>query len=149
MSGGGGVPAGYERARVRRAEIVALPELVSPLRGILARTTLHEFASAHPEARAMAGRGPVHAIPFGEDGRIVVRHVRHGGAMASVTRDLFLMPRAAAELAITLQLAARGVPTPQIVAYVLYRAGIFQRSVVATREIARASVRAGALLARP
>ena len=150
MSGGGGVPPGYERARVRGAEIVALPEVRPLVQRIVGRTTLHEYAAEHPEARAMTGRGAVHAIPLGDDGRrIVVRHSRHGGAMAGVTRDLFLRPRAAAELDISLRLASGGVPTPQIVAYVLYRAGIFRRSDIATREVARASDLAAALLARP
>ena len=150
MSVGGAVPPGYERARVRGAEIVALPEVLPLLRQILARTTLHAYAAAHPEAQRMTGRAAVHAIPLVEDGRrIVVRHSQHGGALAGVTRDLFLLPRAAAELSIALRLAERGVPTPPIVAYVLYRAGIFRRSDIATREIARASDLAAALLARP
>ena len=150
MIGGGGVPPGYERVRVRGAEIVARPALLPLMRQIITRTTLHEYAAAHPEARVMAGRVSVHAIPLGEHGeRIVVRRAHHGGVLAGLTRDLFLRPRALEELAIALRLAERGVPTPEIVACVLYRAGLFRRSDVATREVERASDLAAALMARP
>ena len=150
MIGGGGVPPGYERVRIRGAEIIARPSLLPLLRQIVVRTTLHDYAAAHPAASTMIGRVPVHAIPLGDDGdRIVVRHAQHGGALAGVTRDLFLRPRGIAELAIAVRLTERGVPTPEIVACVLYRAGIFRRSDIATREVERASDLAAALMARP
>jgi hypothetical protein len=51
--------------------------------------------------------------------------------------DLFLPPtRALRELINSLRLRIAGVPTPEVVAFVTYRAGpVFRRSDVATREI--------------
>ncbi|HUF28252.1 MAG TPA: lipopolysaccharide kinase InaA family protein [Gemmatimonadaceae bacterium] len=147
MSRGTTVP-GYARTRVRGAEVVALEPLLPAVRQALVTGTLHEFAAAHPEAVALAGRDVAWAAPLPGDGtRVVVRHTRHGGTLAPVTGDLFLFPRARQELETAVRLAAAGVPTPEIVAYVLYRAGIFRRSDVATREIPRASDLARALLA--
>lgn len=147
---GNAPPAGYDAARIRGAQVVARAEALPALRPILARATLYDYAASHPDAVAFAGRGAAYSVPLSEGGpRIVVRRARHGGALAGATRDLFLRPRAAAELAIALRLARGGVPTPEIVAYVLYRAGIFRRSDVATREVPRARDLAATLLDRP
>lgn len=144
------MPPGYVRERIGRAHVVALAPAMQALRGILRTSTLHEYAERHPEARALPGRGIAYAVPLpGDDTRVVVRHSRHGGALAVVTGDLFLFPRAARELEITLRLTALGVPTPEIVAYVLYPAGMFRRADVATREVERARDLAAALMDRP
>ncbi|MEK7246362.1 MAG: lipopolysaccharide kinase InaA family protein, partial [Pseudomonadota bacterium] len=76
------------------------------------------------------------ALPQGGT-RVVVRHNRHGGLLGPLTGDLFLAPtRAPDELEISLTLARLGVPTPEIVAYVLYPpGGLLQRSDVASKEI--------------
>jgi tRNA A-37 threonylcarbamoyl transferase component Bud32 len=71
------------------------------------------------------------------DERVVVRHSRHGGLLAPITRDLFLTPtRAPHELSVSLQLRTAGVPTPEVVAYATYAVipGI-ERADVITREI--------------
>ena len=69
--------------------------------------------------------------------RVVVRHNRHGGLLARLTRDLFLPPtRAPRELAIALRLRTLGVPTPDVVMYGIAPAPFpFQRADVVTREI--------------
>ena len=57
--------------------------------------------------------------------RAVVRHNRHGGLFAPVTRDLFLPPtRAPHELRTALRLTALGVPTPPVLMYGVEPAGI-------------------------
>jgi 3-deoxy-D-manno-octulosonic acid kinase len=72
------------------------------------------------------------------DARVVVRHSRHGGLLAPITRDLFLAPtRAPHELDVAIRLHAAGVPTPEVIAYATYAVlpGL-RRADVVTREIA-------------
>ena len=66
-----------------------------------------------------------------------MRHAMRGGALGRTGSDLFFPPtRALRELINSLRLRMAGVPTPEVVAFVTYRAGpIFRRSDVATREI--------------
>jgi 3-deoxy-D-manno-octulosonic acid kinase len=101
--------------------------------------TLYDAARGMPDQREYVGRGVAYGVPLG-DGRVVVRHSRHGGLLAPVTRDLFIPPtRAPYELGVSRQLTAAGVPTPEIVAFAVYRALIgFRRADVVTREIAGA-----------
>jgi 3-deoxy-D-manno-octulosonic acid kinase len=69
--------------------------------------------------------------------RVVVRHNRHGGLFAGLTRDFFLAPtRAPRELTLAQVLRERGVPTPDVVAYAVYPpGGLVQRSDVCSQEI--------------
>jgi 3-deoxy-D-manno-octulosonic acid kinase len=143
------LPAGYERLAVGRAEAVAVAELVPLLRDVLAAGTLYDFARRQPDAETLMGRQPAYAIPTpAGDGRMVVRHNRHGGLLATLTGDRFLSPtRAPSELQASAQLLAAGVPTPQILAYVVYRTGPWARSDVATRMVDAASDLAARLAA--
>lgn len=127
---------GYQRLDTPIASGVALAELAEPLREIVAAGTIYAHAAAHPQRRELSGRGPAYAIPLGS-ARVVVRHVRHGGFLAPLTRDLFLPPtRAPYELAVSRRLRDGGVPTPQVVAYITYPAAMFlRRADVITREI--------------
>jgi 3-deoxy-D-manno-octulosonic acid kinase len=102
------------------------------------RNTLLEFASKQPGVRVLQGRGATYAVSLPQSSsRVVVRHNRHGGLLGRLTRDLFLAPtRAPHELDMALALGQRGVPTPDVVAFVLYPpGGIFQRSDVVSKEI--------------
>jgi hypothetical protein len=98
---------------------------------------LFDFAARHPDARTYSGRGASYAIPLPSGEQIVVRHNRHGGALASITGDLFRAPtRAPIELALSERLRSHGIPTPQVLGYVTYPAFPgFERADVATREI--------------
>jgi hypothetical protein len=131
------VPAGYERAEVRGVEVVARAGLVEAIRTALKAGTLYEYAAQHEEARSLAGRGIAYSVPLPTGDRVVVRHNRHGGLLAPLTGDRFLTPtRAPHELSAALRLAKAGVPTPELVAYVVYRVGpLLRRCDVATREI--------------
>ncbi len=105
---------------------------------LIAGGTLEGWAASHPDRREMRGRGVVYAVPLPGGGPpIVVRHARHGGLLAPLTGDRFLGGgRARQEVEISLRLAAAGVPTPSVVAYVTYPAGRpFSRIDVATEEI--------------
>jgi 3-deoxy-D-manno-octulosonic acid kinase len=133
-----GVPAGYIRFSHGGADVVALGSCADAVRRAVDHRSLYAYAAAHPARRELHGRGVAYAVtlPDGET-RVVVRHSRHGGLLAPVTGDRFLAPtRAPNELRAALRLAAAGVPTPEVVAYATYPAGVvFRRSDVATREV--------------
>ena len=138
-------PAGYERLLLGHAIAVVRSDLAASVRSVLigsdgSRSTLIEYARMQAGARSLRGRGGSSAfavrLPLG-GARVVVRHNRHGGLFAPLTRDLFVAPtRAPYELATSIALRARGVPTPEVVAYAAYPpGGLLQRSDVCTREI--------------
>lgn len=143
-------PTGYVRLEVGRATAVTRAELAESVRDALLVGTLHAYAARHPEARALQGRGVAYAAPLPRGaGRVVVRHNHHGGILAGVTGDRFLLPtRAPHELETSLSLAARGVPTPKILAYALYPAGPrLRRADIASREVPNARDAEAALAA--
>jgi 3-deoxy-D-manno-octulosonic acid kinase len=137
------LPPGFERLLLAHAVAVARSDVAPGVRRALGnvegtRSTLHEYAARHPGARLLHGRGAAYAVqlpltPF----RVVIRHNRHGGAFARLTRDVFVAPtRAPYELDVSRRLMQLGVPTPEVVAYALYpRGGLLQRSDVCSREI--------------
>lgn len=139
MTGVHPVPRGYTRFQTAGADVVALATCAAGVRQALAGGSLHSYAASHPHRRELRGRGKAYAVPLpGDAARVVVRHSQHGGLLAPVTSDRFFAPtRAPHELSVALQLAAAGVPTPDVVAYATYPAwlGAFQRADVATREI--------------
>ena len=131
------VPAGYEQATVGSAHVVARKAQLETVCSTLATGTLFDYAARHAQARGLAGRGIAYAAPLPNGDRVVVRHNRHGGLLAPITGDRFLAPtRAPRELTAALRLTADGVPTPEIVAYVVYKAGpLLRRSDVASMEV--------------
>jgi hypothetical protein len=132
------IPPGYVPLTFRRARAVVAEQQADRIRDILETDTLHDWASRHPEARELSGRGIVYAVPLPKKGpRVVIRHNRHGGVLAGMTGDRYPVPtRAPRELATALRLAEAGIPTPAIVAYAVYPAGpLLQRSDVASSEI--------------
>ena len=137
------VPPGYERLLLGHAVAVARTDFAFSIRRSLvgadgARNTLHEFAARHPSTRTLQGRDAAYAVTLPQaTARVVVRHNRHGGLFGSLTGDLFFAPtRAPQELELSLELSRLGVPTPEIVAYVLYPpGGLLQRSDVVSKEI--------------
>jgi 3-deoxy-D-manno-octulosonic acid kinase len=129
------LPAGYERARVGNAEIVALATALPHVQEAVRERSLYDYAAAHQTHHRLHGRAPVYVTPLPHGGpTVVVRHARHGGLLAKVTGDRFPgRTRAARELALSARLASLGVPTPTIVAYAIYPAGpMLARSDVAT-----------------
>jgi hypothetical protein len=134
---GPSAPPGYESFLVGRAHVVALASVAGDVRTAMSGTTLHDWASRQPGARAMQGRATAWATTLAGGTEVVVRHSRHGGLLAPLTRDLFLAPtRAPHELAAAVRLAAAGVPTSEVLAYAVYPAmGPFVRADVATRRL--------------
>jgi RIO-like serine/threonine protein kinase len=101
--------------------------------------TLYAAAASSPDRREYGGRGVAYGVWLAGT-RVVVRHSRHGGLLGPLTRDLFLPPtRAPQERRSAVRLEERGVPTPEVVAYAVYRVGPLRRSDVVTREIEGAS----------
>jgi 3-deoxy-D-manno-octulosonic acid kinase len=134
----GTLPAGFVRVTAGRCEAVTRIEHRDDAEALLAEGTLYEAAARDLGARRLHGRGVAFAITLPVSGtRVVVRHNRHGGALAPLTRDLFLGPtRAPHELTTSLRLAAAGVQTPDILMYGLQRVGgLFRRADVVTREV--------------
>ncbi|MEJ7809068.1 MAG: lipopolysaccharide kinase InaA family protein [Gemmatimonadaceae bacterium] len=148
----GAAPTGYSSFTVGNALVVALTPLANAIREALAAGTLYDYAARHPAARRYAGRGVVYAAPLpSSEAVVVVRRSRHGGLFAPLTGDRFSRgTRAPRELRIALRLAALGVPTPQLVAYATYPAGLgLRRADVLTREVPNAADLATRLTRRP
>jgi tRNA A-37 threonylcarbamoyl transferase component Bud32 len=134
-------PPGFVRFRVNRSEVTCVVSVADALRDVLGADTLYEFAARQPDARPLTGRGVVYALslPHANE-RVVVRRNRHGGLLGQIRGDLFLPPtRAPRELNISERLRQHGVPTPQMLGYVLYDApaGLLRADVM-TREVANA-----------
>jgi hypothetical protein len=115
---------------------VVWASLADPLSAALADGTLYDYARVHTQRPPFMGRGPAYALSI-DDTRLVVRHVRHGGMLASITRDVFVGPtRAGHELDVSVRLRGAGIATPQVLGYAVYRVvpGL-RRADVLTREI--------------
>ena len=129
---------GYARVDSNGARGLVVEGCLEAIRTILAGETLYAYAARQPDVRSFKGRAPAYAISLGNGcGDVVVRHSMRGGALARTGSDLFLPPtRGLRELVNSLRLRLAGVPTPEVVAVVSYRAGpVLRRSDVATREI--------------
>lgn len=127
-----GTPAGFRESALGRTLLVARNDQHDAVCEALASHTLHQWAALRPGARALQGREIAWATELTNGTAVVVRHSRHGGALASLTGDLFVAPsRAPHELATSLRLRAAAVPTPDILAYAVYPAmGLFCRADV-------------------
>lgn len=136
---GPSAPPGYTRLQVRDATVIARHDAVLGIQEALQETrTLHCWAATVPGAKAFQGRATAWGTTLPRGGpAVVVRHARHGGFFAAFTGDRFLWPgRAPWELEASERLRAAGVPTPAMVAYVLYPAGPgFCRCDVATARL--------------
>jgi tRNA A-37 threonylcarbamoyl transferase component Bud32 len=129
---------GYARVTARGVRGLVVESSRQGLESILETGTLYDYASRQPDARKFTGRVPAFAITLPSGGAdVVVRHSMRGGVLARTRSDLFLPPtRGLRELINALRLRIAGIPTPEVVAFVTYRAGpLFRRSDVATSEI--------------
>lgn len=129
---------GYARFKINGARGLVLESCQSAIEGILAVSTLYEFASTQAEARSYKGRTTAYGVALANGcGNVVVRHAMRGGLLGKTGSDLFFPPtRGLRELINSLRLRLTGVPTPEVVAFVSYPAGqVLRRSDVATREI--------------
>ena len=136
---GPSAPPGYTRITVGDTTVIARHDAVAGVQDALGQVrTLHGWAATAPGARPFQGRTTAWGATLPRGGpAVVVRHARHGGLFAPLTGDRFLWPgRAPWELEVSERLRASGVPTPAVVAYVLYPAGPgFCRCDVATARL--------------
>lgn len=138
---GDAMPPGFVRVGVAPRVGVVREREANDVRAILTANTLHDWASRVYGAHLYTGRAPAYGVALpGSGTRVVVRHARHGGMLAPVTRDLFAgAGRAPHELAMSAQLAAARVPTPAFVGYAVYPAGFgLSRIDVLVEEVAGA-----------
>lgn len=126
------------------ARAFTIPGAVAWLREVLSsHASVHAWASAHPDAHAMVGRGRVFSVPApcpGPDlrSRWVVRHFRRGGAVAGLLGDRYLAvgtPRPEREARASVEARARGIPTPAVVAGVVYPAWPYYRADLVTEQL--------------
>ncbi len=116
-----GPPAGYRECTARGTLVAARADLYDMVCAVLRGATLHAWAAVQPGAQPMQGRDTAWGTRLPNGPEVVVRHSRHGGLLAPLTRDLFLAPtRAPHELEVALRLRAAGVPTPEVLAYAVY-----------------------------
>jgi 3-deoxy-D-manno-octulosonic acid kinase len=102
--------------------------------------SLGTFAEAKSVC-ALPGRGDAHVIDA-PHARLVVRHYRRGGAVASMLGDRYPrggMPRPFRELWVSATCRAREVSTPAVAAAVVYPSGPFYRGDLATDYVADAT----------
>lgn len=132
-----GPPGGYRESTARGTLVVARADLHDMVCAILRGATLHAWAAEQPGAQPMQGRDTAWGTRLPNGPEVVVRHSRHGGLLAALTRDLFLAPtRAPRELGVALRLRAAGVATPDVLAYAVYTAtGPLCRADVVTARV--------------
>ncbi len=133
-----GATAGYRRLTAGKRVAVVREAHVADAKALLDKGSLYDAAVASADARPLQGRGIAYAIELPVTRiRAVVRHNRHGGLLAPLTRDLFLPPtRAAHELVVTRRLQAAGVRVPDVLMFAAEPVLNFWRRVdVVTLEI--------------
>jgi 3-deoxy-D-manno-octulosonic acid kinase len=129
------VPEGYARATVGGARIIASDQALERVCAAVAEAgTLYGWAGALPGAIALAGRSVAYRVDAAGD-EWVVRHYWRGGAFGRLLEDRYPLgrrPRPFRELAVSHEARARGVPTPRVIAAVVYPGRGFYRGDLAT-----------------
>jgi hypothetical protein len=136
-------PDGYLYLTVAGKVVIAREWAVDAIREALGFATVYEWAAAQNSPDLMRGRGISYGVklPAAESSpgstAVVVRRNRHGGLLRFLTGEHFLLPtRAPLELATAIRLAQADIPTPEVIACVVYPvAGAFGRSDVMTRRL--------------
>jgi 3-deoxy-D-manno-octulosonic acid kinase len=136
LAAGSAVPAGYARQRERDAWIVALPSVLPEIvAAVRAAGTLYDWAAARADAQPFTGRGAAYRVRVG-DVAALVRHYRRGGLVARLVDDSYVRagePRPLRELRASAAVRAAGVPSPEVLAAVVYARGAIYRGDLATR----------------
>ena len=133
-------PAGYQGLHLSVGAAWILPAAKKPILAAWNKMDpeipLSRVARRHPQAVFFRGRAPVVSFPCSGLGEIVVRPCWHGGYWGRLARDLYLSPeRAKREIARSVDLRSKKIPTPQILAVLFYPAGCFLRIEVVTAAI--------------
>lgn len=134
MNGTLDLPQGYDHTIVDRTEIVALTEVhPAVLTAVSTAGTLYAWAETRSERRVTTGRGVLCQVRLGES-VAAVRHYYRGGWMARLWTDRYFdaTPRPLAELRTSEALREAGVPTPRVLAAIVYRGPVGYRADLAT-----------------
>ncbi len=136
------VPAGYVELAGPGHGGFALRDDAEWIRSVLSATeTLHGWAARVPGVETLTGRESVYAFPApsgSPDLEYVSRHYRRGGVFAPVLQDRFVpvgAPRPLVELHASEAARARGVPTPRVVAGLVYPGPGFYRADLVTERV--------------
>lgn len=145
-------PRGFERIRVRRAQILARPEAVCWSRqAVLDHGSLYRAAQASA-IRTLYGRGPVPVLtnPEGVGPQWVVRRYFRGGFMRAFGDRLFRggRPRSFVEVENSTRIEELGFSTPRIVAAAVYPSGLLYRADLVTELVPRARTLADVLFGK-
>ena len=144
-------PEGFERLSGIGARGFVRPEAAEWARAALTRWgNLERAGLHHTEALELRGRGTLRAVPAPTGGRWVIRRYHRGGAMGPILGDRYLRrgtPRPWVEARASEAARRRGVPTPRVVAGVVYPAGIFYRAELMTEYVPDSVDLAGLLFA--
>lgn len=138
-SGQDGGP-GFYPTEVGSAVLIAREDLSNAFVSVINQhKTLYAWAREQEQPSALRGRAPVYVATLATTPAIAVaiRHAWHGGMLAPITSDRYLRPtRAPRELLNSNQLRALKIPTPEFLAFALYKAGpVSVRVDVATRYV--------------
>lgn len=138
------LPPGYEERSAGEVVAFAWRSAAPWLESVIAGgDSMYAWAADREEAKALVGRGAVHAIDSpaaGPEKRRgwAVRRYHRGGLIAPLLGDRYLRARPTRpirELWATVEARARGVPSPAVVAGAVYPAGPFYRADLATELI--------------
>ena len=133
------LPPRYVQAEIDGALAIVRDDVVGFVRqAVMAHGTLYDFGARHPEAQTLQGRGPLYVVPGAGRDRWVIRHLRHGGLLAPLTRDRFLRsrrPRPFNELRVAAHLRSLAIPTPEVTAAIVYPSAALYRGDVARLEV--------------
>jgi 3-deoxy-D-manno-octulosonic acid kinase len=140
--------AEWRTERIGRARVVAREGAVETVRAALNSTgSLFDWAAGRPGAQRLEGRGAAYRVRL-DGADWLVRHYRRGGAVAVHLGDRYVrvgVPRPFRELEASQAARARGVPTPAVMAAVVYNAGVVYRGDIAVEFIPRSRTLADVL----
>lgn len=144
---------GYTAARIAGCHFIVQDDAHDFLRAAIERAgTLVDYAANVERVETIQGRGPLYIIPGPSSARWVVRKLRHGGLLATLTGDRFLRlgtPRPFNELLLAAELQRLGISTPPVVAAAIYPRGFYYRGEVAREVVRDARDLADCLFAEP
>lgn len=131
------VPPGYSRVARPGAVLVVRDDVAAAISAAMSTVPLYEWAATLPGRRELQGRAPAYAVQLPEsDVRVVVRRNHHGGLLAPLLGDRFIISRAPRELAIARIFAEQGIPTPDVLAHATHSVNWLQSRIdVVTREL--------------
>jgi 3-deoxy-D-manno-octulosonic acid kinase len=133
--------------RAGGARVVARESAVATvLAALQSHNSLFRWAATRPGAQRLDGRGAAYRVRL-DGADWLVRHYRRGGAAVHLGDRYVRLgtPRPFRELAASGEARSRGVPTPAVVAAVVYPAGIVYRGDIAVEFIPRSRTLADAL----